>query len=178
MARASTSARSMLLPLLLCGSAGALRVPRRAALRNLAAAGVAPLVAAPPAGAAPAEVFAARGEPPGPHDRHHGRQHGPGPRVRGAPRRGRRGRRRDGADGRQGSVAVGGRRTGKRSAVELDLGDLKSVSSFPARLPKDVTKVDVLMENAGVMAIPTSCRPAGGGRSASTTWATSRSRRR
>ncbi|EGB13050.1 hypothetical protein AURANDRAFT_4152, partial [Aureococcus anophagefferens] len=47
------------------------------------------------------------------------------------------------------------RRTGKTiRAVELDLGDLKSVSSFPARLPKDVTKVDVLMENAGVMAIP------------------------
>lgn len=48
------------------------------------------------------------------------------------------------------------RRTGKAiRGVELDLGDLGSVKSFPTRLKgANVKKIDVLMENAGVMAIP------------------------
>ena len=148
----------MLLPLLLCGSAGALRVPRRAALRNLAAAGVAPLVAAPPAGAAPAEVFA----PPAASLRGRtivitGANTGLG--LESAARLAEAGADVVATARTAGKAAYAvdevARRTGKTiRAVELDLGDLKSVSSFPARLPKDVTKVDVLMENAGVMAIP------------------------
>lgn len=47
------------------------------------------------------------------------------------------------------------RRTGRRVAgVSLDLADLESVKTLPTRLPKSVSKIDVLMENAGVMAIP------------------------
>ena len=47
------------------------------------------------------------------------------------------------------------KRTGRKvSGVALDLADLKSVKSLPSRLPKSVSKIDVLMENAGVMAIP------------------------
>ena len=47
------------------------------------------------------------------------------------------------------------KRTGRKVAgVALDLADLKSVKSLPSRLPKSVSKIDVLMENAGVMAIP------------------------
>jgi NAD(P)-dependent dehydrogenase (short-subunit alcohol dehydrogenase family) len=38
--------------------------------------------------------------------------------------------------------------------VALDLADLGSVRSLPERLPRDVQGLDVLMNNAGVMAIP------------------------
>lgn len=38
--------------------------------------------------------------------------------------------------------------------VALDLADLASVKSLPQRLPADVGALDVLMNNAGVMAIP------------------------
>lgn len=38
--------------------------------------------------------------------------------------------------------------------VALDLADLASVRSLPERLPGDVAHLDVLMNNAGVMAIP------------------------
>lgn len=55
----------------------------------------------------------------------------------------------------QQTVAEIERRTGRRVAgVSLDLADLESVKTLPTRLPKSVSKIDVLLENAGVMAIP------------------------
>ncbi|MCA9492106.1 MAG: SDR family NAD(P)-dependent oxidoreductase [Myxococcales bacterium] len=38
--------------------------------------------------------------------------------------------------------------------VELDLADLDSVRAFPERLPQDIDAIDVLVNNAGIMAIP------------------------
>lgn len=38
--------------------------------------------------------------------------------------------------------------------VQLDLADLDNVRGFPSRLPSDIDAIDVLVNNAGIMAIP------------------------
>ena len=43
----------------------------------------------------------------------------------------------------------------KISSVQLDLASLKSVKACSDTLKKSLNKIDVLMNNAGVMAIPT-----------------------
>ena len=45
--------------------------------------------------------------------------------------------------------------------VPLDLSDLESVASVAGRLPADVDRLDVLLNNAGVMAVPLARTPQG-----------------
>lgn len=153
-----TMSRASMKAAMLLACAGALRlgVDRRDALRGLAAAGVASRSA--PAPAAAPEIFA---PPPaslaGRTILITGANTGLG--LESAARLAEAGAdvvatARTAAKARS-AVDEVARRTGKTiRAVELDLGDLKSVQSFPQRLPKDVRKIDVLLENAGVMAIP------------------------